>query len=86
MSLIQQAAQQMAKDGVTYDQAVTMILRSYLIEALRIAQWNQCRLADNIGCHRNTVQRLLHKCGITHQEIRGVKFYRYKNRKQESSE
>jgi Fis family transcriptional regulator len=55
-----------------YEDALRSFKRGYFIKALRLTRGNQCKAAELIGVHRNTMNRLLRECGLTNQDIRAA--------------
>lgn len=48
---------QMHSSGVRYDDAVREFKRQYLREVLVANRGNQCKAAEELGIHRNTLSR-----------------------------
>ena len=50
---------QMHSAGVSYADAVRQFKRRYILEVLAQHKGNQCRAAEELGMHRNTLSRTL---------------------------
>lgn len=50
---------QMHADGVSYEAAVREFKRRYLLQVLVSNRGNQCKSAEVLGMHRNTLSRTL---------------------------
>ena len=61
---------QMHSTGVRYDEAVRQFKRQYLIEVLRTHRGNQCKAADELGMHRNTLSRTMAELQLDVAEVR----------------
>lgn len=57
----------------SYDVWLAEVRRKYLIEVLCAAKYNQCRAAEIMGMHRNTVKRMLEMHGLSSPEIRRMR-------------
>lgn len=61
---------QMHSSGVRYDQAVREFKRQYLREVLVAHRGNQCKAAEELGMHRNTLSRVMVELGLDLAEVR----------------
>ena len=61
---------QMHSTGVRYDEAVKQFKRQYLLEVLRAHRGNQCKAAEELGMHRNTLSRAMAELGLDLAEVR----------------
>ena len=61
---------QMHSTGVRYDDAVRQFKRQYLLEVLRAHRGNQCKAAEELGMHRNTLSRAMAELGLELAEVR----------------
>ena len=61
---------QMHSTGVRYDEAVRQFKRQYLLEVLRAHRGNQCKAADELGMHRNTLSRTMAELELELTEVR----------------
>lgn len=61
---------QMHSTGVHYDEAVRQFKRQYLLEVLRAHRGNQCKAADELGMHRNTLSRTMAELELELTEVR----------------
>ena len=61
---------QMHSSGVRYEDAVRQFKRQYLLEVLRAHRGNQCKAADELGMHRNTLSRTMAELELEVSEIR----------------
>jgi len=61
---------QMHSSGVRYDDAVREFKRQYLREVLLANRGNQCKAADELGIHRNTLSSTMAELGLSLTEIR----------------
>ncbi len=61
---------QMHSDGVSYDEAVREFKRRFLLEVLLKHRGNQCRAAEELGMHRNTLSRTLAELEMDTAQIR----------------
>ena len=61
---------QMHSTGIRYDDAVREFKRQYLREVLSANKGNQCKAAEELGVHRNTLSRTMAELGISLAEIR----------------
>ncbi len=61
---------QMHSSGVSYTEAVRQFKRRYLIEVLSKHRGNQCKAAEELGVHRNTLSRTLAELDLDSAQIR----------------
>ena len=61
---------QMHSSGVRYEDAVREFKRSFLREVLVANGGNQCKAAEELGMHRNTISRAMTELGLTLAEVR----------------
>jgi DNA-binding NtrC family response regulator len=61
---------QMHADGVSYDEAVREFKRRYLLQVLVNHRGNQCKAAEELGMHRNTLSRTLSELNMDTTQIR----------------
>jgi Fis family transcriptional regulator len=61
---------QMHSSGVGYDDAVREFKRQYLREVLTAHRGNQCKAAEELGMHRNTLSRAMAELGLDLAEVR----------------
>ena len=61
---------QMHSTGIPYEEAVREFKRQYLREVLIAHKGNQCKAADELGMHRNTLSRTMAELGLELAEIR----------------
>jgi Fis family transcriptional regulator len=61
---------QMHSTGVRYEDAVRQFKRQYLIEVLRAHRGNQCKAAEELGMHRNTLSRTIDELKIDIRQLR----------------
>lgn len=61
---------QMHDAGISYDEAVRHFKRRYLLEVLTRHKGNQCKAAEELGMHRNTLSRTLAELEMTKAQIR----------------
>lgn len=61
---------QMHADGIAYDAAVRDFKRSYLTQVLLHHRGNQCKSAEELGMHRNTLSRTLTELSMDTAQIR----------------
>jgi Fis family transcriptional regulator len=63
---------QMHAAGVAYADAVREFKKRYILEVLARHRGNQCKAADELGMHRNTLSRTLSELGLDSAQIRQV--------------
>jgi len=61
---------QMHSSGVRFDEAVREFKKQYLREVLIANRGNQCKAADELGMHRNTLSRAMSELGLSLAEVR----------------
>ena len=61
---------QMHSTGVRYEDAVRQFKRQYLLEVLRAHRGNQCKAAEELGMHRNTLSRTMAELDLELAEVR----------------
>ncbi len=61
---------QMHADGVSYEEAVREFKRRYLLQVLVSHRGNQCKAAEELGMHRNTLSRTLTELEMDSAQIR----------------
>jgi Fis family transcriptional regulator, factor for inversion stimulation protein len=50
---------QMYREGTRFEEAVREFQRVFILTVLRDKKGNQCRAADKLGMHRNTLRRTI---------------------------
>jgi len=61
---------QMHSSGVRYEEAVREFRKQYLREVLIANRGNQCKAAEELGMHRNTLSRAMADLGLNLAEVR----------------
>jgi len=61
---------QMHSAGVSYAEAIRQFKRRYLLEVLAQHKGNQCKAAEELGMHRNTLSRTLAELDLDTARIR----------------
>ena len=61
---------QMHSSGIRYEDAVREFKRTFLREVLIANRGNQCKAADELGMHRNTLSRAMAELGLSLAEVR----------------
>ena len=61
---------QMHSSGMRYEDAVREFKRQYLREVLVANRGNQCKAAEELGIHRNTLSRTMAELGMSLAEVR----------------
>lgn len=61
---------QMRAGGITYAEAVRELKRRFVLEVLACHRGNQCKAAQELGVHRNTLSRMLMELEIDPGEVR----------------
>ncbi len=61
---------QMHSAGITYTEAIRQFKRRYLLEVLAHHKGNQCKAAEELGMHRNTLSRTLAELDLDTAQIR----------------
>lgn len=62
----------MHSSGVPYDDAVREFRKQYLREVLVAHRGNQCKAAEELGMHRNTLSRAMAELGLDLAEVRAA--------------
>ena len=68
--LLDSLVTQMHSSGVRYEDAVCEFKRQYLREVLIANRGNQCKAAEELGMHRNTLSRAMTELGLSLSEVR----------------
>ena len=61
---------QMHSSGIRYEDAVRDFKRQFLREVLAAHRGNQCKAADELGIHRNTLSRIMADLDLDLSEVR----------------
>ena len=61
---------QMHSAGVSYNEALRQFKRRYILEVLAHHKGNQCKAAEELGMHRNTLSRTLAELDMDTTKIR----------------
>ena len=61
---------QMHSSGIRYEDAVREFKKQYLREVLVAHRGNQCKAAEELGMHRNTLSRTMAELGLDLAEVR----------------
>jgi Fis family transcriptional regulator len=61
---------QMHSAGVSYEEALRQFKRRYILEVLSHHKGNQCKAAEELGMHRNTLSRTLAELDMDTAKIR----------------
>jgi Fis family transcriptional regulator, factor for inversion stimulation protein len=61
---------QMHSNGIRYEEAVRDFKRQYLREVLVAHRGNQCKAAEELGIHRNTLSRAMAELDLDLAEVR----------------
>jgi DNA-binding NtrC family response regulator len=61
---------QMHSSGIRYEEAIREFKKQYLREVLLAHRGNQCKAADELGMHRNTLSRTMAELGLSLAEVR----------------
>ena len=61
---------QMHSSGIPYSDAVRQFKKRYILEVLAHHKGNQCKAADELGMHRNTLSRTLAELDLDTAQIR----------------
>ena len=67
---LQTLVTQMHSSGVSYTEALRKFKRRYLLEVLAHHKGNQCKAAEELGMHRNTLSRTLAELEMNSAQIR----------------
>jgi DNA-binding NtrC family response regulator len=60
----------MHSSGICYEEALREFKKQYLREVLLAHRGNQCRAAEELGMHRNTLSRTMSELGLSLAEVR----------------
>src|SRR5258708_10015320 len=60
----------MHSSGISYSDAVRQFKKRYILEVLSHHKGNQCKAADELGMHRNTLSRTLTELEMSTAQIR----------------
>jgi DNA-binding NtrC family response regulator len=60
----------MHSTGIRYEDAVRHFKRQYLVEVLMAHRGNQCKAAEELGMHRNTLSRIMAELDLEVAEVR----------------
>ena len=63
---------QMRSSGIPYEDAVREFKRQYLREVLVAHKGNQCKAAEELGMHRNTLSRAMAELDLDLAEVRAT--------------
>jgi Fis family transcriptional regulator len=63
---------QMHSSGIRYEDAVREFKKQYLREVLMAHRGNQCKAAEELGMHRNTLSRAMAELGLSLAEVRAT--------------
>jgi DNA-binding NtrC family response regulator len=63
---------QLHSTGVRYEDAVREFKKQYLREVLLAHRGNQCKAAEEMGMHRNTLSRAMAELGLSLAEVRAT--------------
>lgn len=61
---------QMHSAGIAYNEAVRQFKKRYILEVLAHHRGNQCKAAEELGMHRNTLSRTLAELEMNTAQIR----------------
>ena len=61
---------QMHSSGIPYEEAVREFKKQYLREVLLAHRGNQCKAAEELGMHRNTLSRTMAELVLNLSEVR----------------
>ena len=65
---------QMHSAGIPYSEAIRQFKKRYILEVLAHHKGNQCKAAEELGMHRNTLSRTISELKIDVRQLRdGVK-------------
>ncbi len=67
---LQSLVTQMHSSGVTYTDAVKQFKKRFVLEVLAQHKGNQCKAAEELDMHRNTLSRLLAELEMDSAQIR----------------
>jgi DNA-binding NtrC family response regulator len=60
----------MHASGISYEDAVQEFKKQYLREVLLAHRGNQCKAAEELGMHRNTLSRTMAELGLKLADVR----------------
>ena len=63
---------QMRSSGVRYEDAVREFKKQFLRDVLVTHRGNQCKAAEELGMHRNTLSRTMAELGLQLAEVRAT--------------
>ena len=63
---------QMHSSGIRYEDAVREFKKQYLREVLIAHRGNQCKAAEELGMHRNTLSRTMAELGLDLASVRAM--------------
>ena len=63
---------QMQSSGIPYKDAVREFKKQYLRQVLLAHRGNQCKAAEELGMHRNTLSRAMAELGLDLSEVRAT--------------
>jgi Fis family transcriptional regulator, factor for inversion stimulation protein len=58
-ALVENLVAQMYREGTRFEEAVREFQRVFILTVLRDKKGNQCKAADKLGMHRNTLHRTI---------------------------
>ena len=61
---------QMHSTGIRFEDAVHEFKRAFIREVLVANRGNQCKAAEELGMHRNTLSRAMAELGLSLSEVR----------------
>ena len=61
---------QMHSVGIPYGEAIRQFKKRYILEVLSHHKGNQCKAAEELGMHRNTLSRTLAELDMSTAQIR----------------
>lgn len=61
---------QMHAGGITYNEAVREFKKRFILEVLTHHRGNQCKAAQELGMHRNTLSRTITELSLNPTQIR----------------
>jgi Fis family transcriptional regulator len=61
---------QMHSTGIRYEDGVRQFKRQFLLEVLIAHRGNQCKAAEELGMHRNTLSRTMAELELDASEVR----------------
>ena len=62
---------QMVEQGIAYEDAVREFEKRFIKRVLENARGNQCKAAQELGIHRNTLSRKIDEYKLAHRPRRG---------------